>query len=83
VIAKIMAHHNEVFIASLFLFYFIVYFKKFLYLIIKHMDNNPSSPGGDVLIVAHSHLLRILACRWLNMAPEQGKHFILDTAVSV
>lgn len=46
------------------------------------MDNNPSSSGGDVLVVAHSHLLRILACRWLNMPPEFGKHFIVDTAVS-
>lgn len=46
------------------------------------MDNNPSSPSGDVLVVAHSHLLRILACRWLNMPPESGRHFIVDTAVS-
>ena len=46
------------------------------------MDNNPNSPGGDVLVVAHSHLLRILACRWLNIAPEHGRHFILDTVVS-
>ncbi|CAG8578255.1 18470_t:CDS:2 [Rhizophagus irregularis] len=45
-----------------------------------HMDNNPSSPSGDVLVVAHSHLLRILACRWLNMPPESGRHFIVDTA---
>ncbi|CAG8747723.1 14400_t:CDS:10 [Dentiscutata erythropus] len=45
-----------------------------------HMDNNPNSPGGDVLVVAHSHLLRILACRWLNLPPEHGRHFLIDTA---
>jgi len=47
---------------------------------IEHTDNNPSGPGGDILVVAHSHLLRILACRWLNLPPEHGRHFILDTA---
>ncbi|CAG8446921.1 11978_t:CDS:2 [Funneliformis caledonium] len=46
----------------------------------EHLDNKPNSPGGDVLIVAHSHLLRIMACRWLNMNPEFGRNYILDTA---
>ncbi|KAG9290907.1 hypothetical protein G9A89_011057 [Geosiphon pyriformis] len=39
----------------------------------SHMDHNPDGPGGDVLVVAHSHLLRILAARWLNLSPNHGR----------
>ena len=35
---------------------------------------------GDVLVVAHGHLLRILAARWLGLAPASGGLFELGTA---
>jgi probable phosphoglycerate mutase len=40
----------------------------------------PALAGGDVLLVAHSHLLRILAARWLGLAAAGGAHFVLDPA---
>lgn len=35
-------------------------------------------PGGTVVLVAHAHLLRILAARWLGLPPTAGRHFTLD-----
>ena len=39
-----------------------------------------SGAGGDVALVAHAHLLRILAARWIGLPPGQGRHLTLDTA---
>jgi probable phosphoglycerate mutase len=36
--------------------------------------------GGDVALFAHGHILRILAARWLELPPERGASFALDTA---
>jgi broad specificity phosphatase PhoE len=36
--------------------------------------------GGDVALFAHGHVLRVLAARWLGLAPSAGAHFLLDTA---
>ncbi len=36
--------------------------------------------GGDVLLVAHGHLLRVLAARWLELDATCGRLFILDPA---
>lgn len=36
--------------------------------------------GGDVAVVAHGHMLRILTARWLGLPPVGGKHFALGTA---
>lgn len=36
--------------------------------------------GGDVALFAHAHLLRVLTACWLQLPPENGKHFDLDTA---
>jgi broad specificity phosphatase PhoE len=35
---------------------------------------------GDSLAFAHSHLLRILAARWIGVAPEFGAYLMLDPA---
>ncbi len=35
---------------------------------------------GDVAIVAHGHVLRILAARWLGLAPRDGRLLALDPA---
>ena len=39
---------------------------------------------GDVALFAHGHVLRVLAARWIGLAPVAGRHFLLDTgALSV
>lgn len=35
---------------------------------------------GDVLCVAHGHVLRVLTARWLGMEVRAGAHFALATA---
>lgn len=35
--------------------------------------------GGDVLIFAHGHVLRILAARWLEQSAQFGSRIALDT----
>jgi probable phosphoglycerate mutase len=37
-----------------------------------------ASPG-DVAVVAHGHVLRVLAARWLGLPPSNGWHFTLNT----
>jgi len=39
----------------------------------------PLLPGGDVALVAHGHLLRVLTARWLGLEPAAGQYFRLDT----
>ncbi|HVB44544.1 MAG TPA: histidine phosphatase family protein [Streptosporangiaceae bacterium] len=39
----------------------------------------PLLTGGDVVLIAHAHLLRILTACWLRLAPAQGRLFRLDT----
>lgn len=34
--------------------------------------------GQDCVLVAHGHLLRILASCWLTLAPSYGRHLVLD-----
>ncbi|MCW2579284.1 MAG: Phosphoglycerate mutase, partial [Blastococcus sp.] len=34
---------------------------------------------GDVALVAHGHVLRILTARWLGLGPEAGALFPLST----
>ncbi|MFI0347616.1 MAG: histidine phosphatase family protein [Chthoniobacterales bacterium] len=35
---------------------------------------------GNILIFAHAHILRMLTTRWLNLAPEAGCLYFLNTA---
>ena len=39
----------------------------------------PLLADGDVALVAHGHVLRILTARWLRLEPSGGKLFRLDT----
>jgi probable phosphoglycerate mutase len=40
----------------------------------------PLLAGGDVVLVSHGHLLRVLTARWLGLDPSGGRLFHLDTA---
>jgi probable phosphoglycerate mutase len=37
-------------------------------------------PSGDVALVGHAHLLRVLTARWLGLPPAAGALFRLETA---
>ena len=39
----------------------------------------PLLPGGDVVLVSHGHMLRILTARWLGLEPAAGRLFRLET----
>ncbi|HEV2343167.1 MAG TPA: histidine phosphatase family protein [Actinocrinis sp.] len=42
--------------------------------------DSPAALDGDVALVAHGHVLRILAARWLGLPARDGAHFLLGTA---
>jgi broad specificity phosphatase PhoE len=39
----------------------------------------PLLADGDVALVAHGHMLRVLTARWLDLDPADGRLFRLDT----
>ena len=36
--------------------------------------------AGDVVVVAHAHLLRVLAVRWLGVEPTAARYLVLGPA---
>jgi broad specificity phosphatase PhoE len=40
---------------------------------------DPLVAEGDVALVAHGHVLRVLTARWLRLEPQDGRLFRLDT----
>ncbi len=36
--------------------------------------------GGDCVLFAHGHLLRVLGARWIGGAAAAGQHLLLSTA---
>jgi broad specificity phosphatase PhoE len=40
---------------------------------------HPLLADGDVVLVAHGHVLRVLTARWLRLDPTYGRLFRLDT----
>jgi probable phosphoglycerate mutase len=41
--------------------------------------SEPLLADGDVALVAHGHVLRVLTARWLRLRPADGRLFRLDT----
>lgn len=41
---------------------------------------DPSRWGSRILLFAHGHILRVLAARWLGLAPGAGRYFVLGPA---
>ena len=39
----------------------------------------PLLARGNVVLVAHAHVLRVLTARWLQLDPSGGRLFRLDT----
>ena len=37
------------------------------------------SVQGDVALFAHGHIFRVLVARWLDLPPQAGRNFLLDT----
>jgi len=42
-------------------------------------DVTPVLTQGDIALVAHGHMLRVLGARWLELEPAAGRFFKLDT----
>ncbi len=39
----------------------------------------PFLEEGDVVLVSHGHMLRVVTARWLQLVPADGRLFLLDT----
>lgn len=46
----------------------------------KNVISLANSSGGNVAVVSHGHMLRILTAAWLQLPPSEGRHFMLDTS---
>lgn len=45
----------------------------------RHVIAVTDDDEGDVLLVSHGHLLRVLTVLWLDLPPESGARFALGT----
>ncbi|HUZ20826.1 MAG TPA: histidine phosphatase family protein [Acidimicrobiales bacterium] len=48
--------------------------------VIARLVGDPSAQGASVVLFAHGHLLRVLAARWLGLAPTDGRLLTLAPA---
>jgi broad specificity phosphatase PhoE len=46
----------------------------------RRVIDRATKAGGDVLLFAHGHVLRVLTATWLGLSPEAGQLFALGTA---
>ncbi|WP_405061297.1 histidine phosphatase family protein [Kribbella sp. NBC_01505] len=47
---------------------------------LDHVVARIAATDGDTLVFGHSHALRALTARWLELDVTEGRHFVLDTA---
>jgi probable phosphoglycerate mutase len=45
---------------------------------VDHVLDEIRALGGDALLFAHGHVLRLLTARWLGLEPDAGRLFALD-----
>ena len=45
--------------------------------VLERLRTDPAATGGDALVFAHGHILRVLTARWLGMPPAAGARFAL------
>ena len=45
----------------------------------RRVIDRAATASGDMALFAHAHVLRILAACWLELPPDRGRHFSLDT----
>lgn len=45
-----------------------------------HVIGRLREVDGDVLVVAHGHILRVITARWIQLSPEAGQRFVLGPA---
>jgi len=48
--------------------------------VIDELVELTDTDGGDAILFAHSHVLRVLAARWIGLPPGDGALLTLDTA---
>jgi probable phosphoglycerate mutase len=44
-----------------------------------HVIERALQADGDTALFAHGHVLRVLAARWCDLPPREGRRFILET----
>ncbi|MFC0629107.1 histidine phosphatase family protein [Kribbella deserti] len=47
---------------------------------LDRVNRRIAAVDGDVLVFGHSHALRALTARWLELDVTEGRHFVLGTA---
>ena len=47
---------------------------------LDHVIARIRQAGGTSVVFAHGHCLRVFAARWLELPPNEARHFVLQTA---